>query len=188
MIGILMRSIGSPVSANSIRNSLGSSGQRVNHETVDSYLVYLEESLAFYRAKRYDVKAKEGLMLNDKFYPADPELRTASLGLRDADTGHVMEGVVYLELRHKGYDVRLGKVGDREIDFVAVRGTETMYVQVCHSVADPDVERWEVRPFANVRDNYRKVIVVMVPSQNRDRGGIEGMTLREFLHGGDGRA
>lgn len=179
----LMMGIGVPVSANSIRNSMGVKGQRVNHGTVDAYLGYLEESRAFYRAKRFDVKAKEDLSLNDKFYPADPGLRTASLGRRDADIGHVMESIVFLELRRRGYTVRVGKMGDREIDFVATRGSEFVYLQVCNSMNDPDVEAREIGPLMDVRDNYRKVVVVMVPSLNIDRSGIEEMTLREFLLG-----
>ncbi|MBE6525740.1 MAG: ATP-binding protein, partial [Thermoplasmata archaeon] len=173
----LMRNIGSPVSVKSIRDYMTSSGIKVNFETVDSYLGYLEESLAFYRVKRYDMKAKEELVINDKFYLSDLGLITAILGRRDADIGHLMENIVYLELRRRGYKIYTGKSGDHEIDFVAMGSEDRLYIQVCYSLRDPSTEERELRPLKSIKDDYKKIIVVMEESVNTDRDGIKEILL-----------
>jgi len=157
----LMRNIGSRISVKSIRDYMTSSKIKVNFETVDSYLGYLEESLAFYRVKRYNMKAKEELVINDKFYLSDLGLRTAILGRRDADIGHLMENIVYLELRRRGYRIYTGKSGDHEIDFVAMGSEDRLYIQVCYSLKDPSTEERELRPLKSIKDDYRKIITVM---------------------------
>ncbi len=177
----LMRNIGSPVSVKSIKDCMASSGIKVNFETVDSYLGYLEESLAFYRVKRYDMKAKEELVINDKFYLSDLGLRTAILGRRDADIGHLMENIVYLELRRRGYKIYTGKSGDYEIDFVAMGSEDRLYIQVCYSLKDPSTEERELRPLKSIKDDYKKIIVVMEESVNTDRDGIKEILLSDFL-------
>jgi len=177
----LMRNIGSPVSVKSIRDYMTSSGIKVNFETVDSYLGYLEESLAFYRVKRYDMKAKEELVINDKFYLSDLGLITAILGRRDADIGHLMENIVYLELRRRGYKIYTGKSGDHEIDFVAMGSEDRLYIQVCYSLRDPSTEERELRPLKSIKDDYKKIIVVMEESVNTDRDGIKEILLSDFL-------
>ena len=177
----LMRNIGSPVSVKSIKDCMASSGIKVNFETVDSYLGYLEESLAFYRVKRYDTKAKEELVINDKFYLSDLGLRTAILGRRDADIGHLMENIVYLELRRRGYKIYTGKSGDYEIDFVAMGSEDRLYIQVCYSLKDPSTEERELRPLKSIKDDYKKIIVVMEESVNTDRDGIKEILLSDFL-------
>ncbi len=177
----LMRNIGSPISVKSIKDYMASSGIKVNFETVDSYLGYLEESLAFYRVKRYDTKAKEELVINDKFYLSDLGLRTAILGRRDADIGHLMENIVYLELRRRGYKIYTGKSGDYEIDFVAMGSEDRLYIQVCYSLKDPSTEERKLRPLKSIKDDYKKIIVVMEESVNTDRDGIKEILLSDFL-------
>ncbi|MBQ2762666.1 MAG: ATP-binding protein [Candidatus Methanomethylophilaceae archaeon] len=177
----LMRNIGSPISVKSIRDYMTGSGIKVNFETVDSYLGYLEESLAFYRVKRYDMKAKEELVINDKFYLSDLGLRTAILGRRDVDIGHLMENIVYLELRRRGYKIYTGKSGDHEIDFVAMGSEDRLYIQVCYSLRDPSTEERELRPLKSIKDDYRKIIIVMEESVNTDRNGIKEILLSDFL-------
>lgn len=179
----LIRNIGSLVSVKSIQDYMQSNGLKVNFETVDDYLGYLEESLAFYRVKRYNVRAKEELVVNDKFYLADPGIRTAVLGRREADLGHLMENLVYLELRRRGFAVYVGVAGDSEIDFVAIDGSHKVYLQVCYSLEDPATAERELRPLIKCGDSYRKLIVVMRPSLNRDNNGIEELPLRDLLNG-----
>lgn len=182
----LMRNIGNLLSIKSIRDFMISNGIKVNFQTVDDYLGFLEESLAFYRVKRYNIKAKEELVVNDKFYASDLGLRTAVFGKRDADIGRIMENLVYLELRRRGFSVYVGKVGNYEIDFVAFDDVLTVYIQVCYSLNDPTTEEREIRPLRVVDDDYRKVVIVMQPSINKDRGGITELELREFLTGDEG--
>lgn len=181
----LMRNIGNLLSVKSIRDFMVNNGIKVNFQTIDDYLGYLEESLAFYRVKRYNIKAKEELVVNDKLYVSDLGLRTAVLGRRDADIDNIMENLVYLELRRRGYVVYVGRVGNHEIDFVAIDDARTVYVQVCFSFNNPVTEEREVRPLRAVDDDYRKVVIVMQPSMNLDRGGIAELGLREFLTGAD---
>lgn len=179
----LMRNIGSLISVKSICDYMASSGLKVNFETADNYLRYLEESLAFYRVKRYNIKAKEELVVNDKFYLSDPGIRTAVLGRRDADIGHMMENLVYLELRRRGFDVYVGNNRGAEIDFVAMNGETKLYIQVCYSLRDPSTEECEVRPLRSIDDDYRKIVVTMEPSLNTDRNGIAEIGLRDLLTG-----
>ncbi|MDR3205582.1 MAG: ATP-binding protein [Candidatus Methanoplasma sp.] len=179
----LMRNIGNPVSVKSIRDYMTSNGLKVNFDTVDDYLGCLEESLTFYRAKRYNIKTKEELVVNDKFYLSDLGIRTAVLGRREADVGRIMENLVYLELRRRRFTVYVGKLDDNEIDFVAMDGIRKVYVQVCYSLKDPDTEFREIRPLKAINDHHRKIVVVMERSMNSDRDGISEIELREFLKG-----
>jgi Predicted ATPase (AAA+ superfamily) len=179
----MMRNVGNPTSVKSIKDHMASSGSKVNFETVDNYLGYLEESLAFYRSKRYNIKAKEELVVNDKFYLSDPGIRTAVLGKREGDIGNMMENLVYLELRRRGFKIFVGKIDEFEIDFVAVDDSRKLYVQVCYSLRDPDTEDREIRPLKMIRDDHRKIIIVMERSLNKDHEGIAEIGIREFLTG-----
>ena len=181
----LMRNIGNLLSIKSIRDFMIGNGIKVNFQTIDDYLGYLEESLAFYRVKRYNIKAKEELVVNDKFYVSDLGIRTAVLGKRDADIGRVMENIVYLELRRRGFTVYVGKIGNYEIDFVAINDSCTVYIQVCYSLNDSVTEEREIRPLRAVDDDYRKIVIVMQPSMNKDRGGVVELDLRKFLSGAE---
>ena len=177
----LMRNIGSPVSVKSIMDYIVSAGFKVNFETVDNYLGMLEEAFIFYRAKRFDMKAKEELVVNDKFFIADTWLRNAALGFREADMGQFMENLVYLELRRRGYTVFVGKINALEIDFVAMNAKSTAYYQVSYSIEDPETKRRELEPLKRLRDAHRKTVITMVPSLNADHDGIREVGLREFL-------
>jgi len=177
----LMRNIGNPVSVKSIMDYIVSAGYKVNFETVDNYLGMLEEAFIFYRAKRYDTKAKEELVVNDKFYIADTGLRNAALGFRDADIGRFMENLVYLELRRRGCSVFVGKLNTLEIDFVAMKKDSIVYYQVSYSIEDPETKKRELEPLKKLRDGHRKTIITMVPSLNTDHDGIREVGLREFL-------
>jgi len=177
----LMRNIGYPVSVKSIVNYMNSAGFKVNFETVDGYLGMLEEAFVFYRAKRYDIKAKEELVVNDKFYTADLGMRNAVLGFRDADISQFMENVVYFELRRRGYSVYVGKLNSLEIDLVAIRTEDMAYYQVSYSIEDPKTKERELEPLRMIKDAHRKTVITMVPSVNRDHNGIREIGLREFL-------
>lgn len=177
----LMRNIGNPVSVKSIMDYMVSAGFKINFETVDSYLGMLEEAFIFYRLKRYDTKAKEELVVNDKFYIADIGLRNAELGFRNADIGQFMENLVYFELRRRGYSVFVGKFNSLEIDFVAMNTERVMYYQVSYSIEDPGTRERELEPLKRLRDGHRKTVITMIPSLNKDHDGIREIGLREFL-------
>jgi hypothetical protein len=177
----LMRNIGNTVSVKSIMDYMVSAGFKVNFETVDSYLGMLEEAFVFYRAKRYDTKAKQELVVNDKFYVADLGLRNAALGFRDADIGQFMENLVYLELRRRGYSVFVGKFNALEIDFVAMNSESTSYYQVSYSIESPETRKRELEPLMKLKDGRRRTIITMIPSLNKDHDGVREIGLREFL-------
>lgn len=179
----LMRNIGNLVSVKSICDFMSSNGSKINFETADSYLGYLVESFAFYRVKRYSIKAKEEMTVNDKFYVSDLGLRTSVLGHRNANIGHLMENAVYLELRRRGFKVYVGYNGESEIDFIAMDSHTKCYFQVCYSMRDPETEEREIRPLKRIKDSYRKAVIVMERSINTDRDGIEEILLRDFLSG-----
>lgn len=179
----MMGNIGNLISVKSVKDYISSAGLKVNFETVDDYLNHLEESLTFYRAKRYNIKSKEELVVNDKFYLSDLGIRTAVLGRRDADIGRIMENLVYLELRRRGFTIYVGKLDDAEVDFVAIDDVKKLYVQVCYSLRDPETEAREVKPLKMIKDDYQKAIIVMERSLNSDRDGISEIGLREFLLG-----
>jgi len=141
----------------------------------------LEEAFVFYRAKRYDLKSKEELIVNDKFFIADSGLRNAVLGFRDLEMGRFMENVVYLELRRRGYSVFVGKINALEIDFVAINTKSTAYYQVSYSIEDPETKKRVLEPLKKLRDGHRKTVITMVPSLNVDHDGIREVGLREFL-------
>lgn len=180
---LLMQSIGTPVSVKSLRDRMVRDGLGVNFETVDSYLRHLEDAFMFHRVGRYDIRTKGEMVVNDRFYPGDPGLISTVLGGMGVDREHLMENLVYLELRRRGYTVNVGKIGDAEVDFVARDGERTVYVQVCCSLRDPSTEEREVRPLRMIRDDNRKVVIVMEESVNTDRDGMAEIGLREFLLG-----
>ena len=177
----LMKNIGSQISIKKIKDYLTSTGFKINFETVDNYLSYLEDSLIFYRVKKYNIKAKEELIVNDKFYLTDLGMRTAVLGERDGDIGHLMENIVYFELKRQGYGVNVGKIKENEVDFIASKSDKKIYVQVCYSLRDPDTKKRELLPLNSIKDNYEKIIVVFEPSLNVDNEGIREVLLNDFL-------
>jgi predicted AAA+ superfamily ATPase len=146
-------------------------------------LGYLEEAPAFYRVKRHNIKAKEALAVNDKFYLADLGIGTAVLGRRDADMGRLMENLVFLELRRRGFAVYAGRLADAEVDFVAMSGSGKAYAQACYSMRGPATEERETRPLRAIRDGHGKVVITMEKSLNADRDGIAEIGLREFPTG-----
>jgi predicted AAA+ superfamily ATPase len=133
-----------------------------------------------YKAPRYDVKGKQHLKSLEKYYAVDVGLRHIVLGERGRDVGRTLENIVYLELIRRGYTVRVGKVGEAEIDFVAALGDKRMYVQVAASVLDPAVFAREFEPLRAVKDHYPKLVLTMdeLPS---GLDGIEQRNLVDFL-------
>ena len=189
IILFLADNIGSTVSANSIGNTLVNeglleSGTRKNApsaHTVQAYVGALLESYIFYEVKRFDIKGKEYLRTLGKYYIADIGLRNYLLGFRDRDTGHVLENIVYFELLRRGYDVAIGKVDNAEIDFVATKADEKIYVQVTESMTSEDVRRRELSPLQKVRDNYEKIVLSLDPGLETSFEGIKSMNLINWL-------
>ena len=150
-------------------------------QTIASYVNALKEAYLFYEIKRFDIKGKEELKTLGKYYIVDIGLRNYLLGYRDVDTGHLIENVVYFELLRRGYDVAVGKIGTREIDFIATNDHEKIYFQVTDDMTSESTRERELAPLKMVRDNYRKVILAMNTNSTASVEGIEIIRLIDFL-------
>ena len=151
--------IGNNISANVIANTLKSQGHKISSDTVDNYLTLMCNAFVIYQCERYDIRGKERLRTNGKYYVADLSLRNKLLGYKQSDLGHLIENLVYLEYKRRGYDVYIGKYDTLEIDFIAVKDDEKMYVQVALSALDETVLEREIRPFSLISDKYPKILI-----------------------------
>lgn len=181
VIRFLFDNVGNIVSAKKIADSLTSFGRKTTSATVESYIHALEESFILYRAGRYDIKGKQHLKSLEKYYLVDQGLRSLVSGNRSRDVGYVLENIVYLELRRRGYQVYVGKVGNQEIDFFVEKGDDKAYYQVSASILDQHTYQREIAPLKAVRDHYPKYIVTMdeVPM---GEDGIKQIHVMEFLN------
>ena len=167
IILFLADNIGSNVSSSTIRNTLSSVGllnekrnkKAPSSHTVDSYINAIVETFMFYEIKRFALKGKEYLKTLGKYYIADIGIRNYLLGLRDRDRGHILENIVYFELLRRGYDVAIGKIDNKEIDFIANNPKEKIYFQVTESLSNEDTRKRELDPLKKIKDNYEKIIL-----------------------------
>jgi len=157
----LFDNIGNIVSSKKIADSLTSYGRKTNPITVENYVTALLESYILYKASRYDVKGKQHLKSLEKYYVSDISLRHIVLGERDKDIGRILENIVYLELVRRGYTVKIGKVGEKEVDFVATTGDQRIYYQVAASVLDPVTYEREFASLRIIKDHYPKYVLTM---------------------------
>lgn len=185
----LADNIGSSVSISSIGNTLVSEGLlddsgrrgKPSAHTVQAYVNALLESYFFYEIKRFDIKGREFLRTLGKYYIVDIGLRNYLLGFRNRDSGHVIENVVYFELLRRGYDVAIGKVGNAEIDFIAAKADEKIYVQVTESMESETVRTRELAPLQGIPDNYEKIVLSLHPGLETSYDGIKSIDLIEWL-------
>jgi predicted AAA+ superfamily ATPase len=141
----------------------------------------LRNAFVFYAAERYDVRGKQILKTLEMYYIIDLGFRNMLLGYRDADRGHIMENVVFLELLRSNYRVYIGKVGDKEVDFVAEKPNEKLYIQVTESMATPEVRERELRPLKLINDNYEKIVLSMDRDYIKSYDGIKSLNLIDWL-------
>lgn len=192
IILFLADNIGSSISVSSIGNTLVNEGLLENGKrkgapsthTVQSYVNALLESYFFYDIKRFDVKGKEYLRTLGKYYIVDIGLRNYLLGFRNRDTGHTLENIVYFELLRRGYDVAIGKVDNSEVDFIASKADDKLYVQVTESMQSEDVRTRELTPLTKIRDNYEKIVISLDTDLNASYDGIKSVNLIEWLLSG----
>ena len=185
----LADNIGSSVSISSIGNTLVSEGLlddsgrrgKPSAHTVQAYVNALLESYFLYEIKRFDIKGREFLRTLGKYYIVDIGLRNYLLGFRNRDSGHVIENVVYFELLRRGYDVAIGKVGNAEIDFIATKADEKIYVQVTESMESETVRARELAPLQGIADNYEKIVLSLHPGLETSYDGIKSIDLIEWL-------
>lgn len=182
MIKFLLDNVGNVVSSKKIADSLTSYGRKTTPITVENYINYLIQSFVMYKAERYDVKGKQYLKTLEKYYLVDVGFRRLLLKDSGRDIGHILENIVYLELIRRGYTVSIGKIEDKEIDFIAEKAGEKMYFQVAASVLDEDTYSREIAPLKKVPDHYPKYIISMdeIPM---GEDGIQQINVIDFLLG-----
>jgi predicted AAA+ superfamily ATPase len=181
VINFLFDNIGNSTSINKISNTLSSNGKKTNPVTIDNYVRYLIDSYIIYQIKRYDIKGKEFLKTQGKYYIADIGLRNAVLGLRNIDQGFILENLVFLELKRRGYEVAIGKIGDLEVDFIATNDTEKMYIQVAHTIMSDSTLNRELKSLKRINDNYPKLLITQDKVLNEDFQGIKHINVIDFL-------
>lgn len=184
----LCSNIGSITSPNNIGNVLSnegdiqnSKGKNIAGKTVDKYISMLRSAFIFYSVGRYDVKGKQLLKTLGKNYIIDMGFRNILLGYRDADRGHIIENIVFLELLRRDYRVYIGKVGETEVDFVAEKPNDKIYIQVTESMGSPETRERELRPLRMISDNYEKIVLSMDRDYINSYDGIKSLYLIDWL-------
>lgn len=155
----MMDNSGSLNSPNNIANVPDANRVPTNHVTVGRYISYLRDAFVFYEAKRYDIKGKKYLSTQAKHYVCDSGMRYAVLGTRDMDWGRMYENAVFLELMRRSYETYVGKLYQKEVDFVAKRGSELVYIQVIDDISSESTLERELAPLLSVRDAFPKVLI-----------------------------
>lgn len=173
--------VGQTFSALTLSRYLKGQNRQMDPETVYSYLNKLEGAYILHRCSRYDIKGKEILKTQEKFYLADPAFRFAALGYHDDMVASSLENIVYMELLRRGYDVYVGKFDSSEIDFVAVRRDEKIYIQICESVKREETEKREYGNLLSIADNYPKYVLRMDEMAGGNYEGIRTMHVMDFL-------
>lgn len=173
--------VGTLINPSSISDFMKKNGSNIDNETVDKYLKMIENAYFIYRVPRYELKGKQLLKTQGKYYFVDNGLKNVLAGFSSYDTGSSYENIVYMELLRRGYEVYVGKYNDLEIDFVAVSPNEKIYYQVTRSLLSEDVENREKKSLLAINDNYKKVILTMDMAYNKIIEGIEVKNIVDFL-------
>lgn len=179
----IVENVGKTFSANAIVKFLKGEGRSLSVETVYNYLEWLEKAFIIYRCSRYDMQGKSSLKTQEKFYLADSSLKYCIMGFDPRSVAAMLENIVYFELRRKGYDVYVGKNETKEIDFVAIRRDEKVYVQVCRNL--PEQSDREIANLLEIKDHYPKYVVTLDDLAGGNINGVKIIHLADFLLLGD---
>ena len=177
----LIDNISNQTSTHSIAQAFHREQVETNDRTVSTYIKHLCSAFAFYRVRRYDIQGKRYLASNDKYYLSDHAFKYARLGTKNADYGRMIENIVAIELLRRGYELYAGVLYRKEIDFVAIKRSEKLYIQVANSVDDPDTFRREVDPLLRIRDAYPKIVLTRTRQEPYQHEGVWIIDVADWL-------
>ena len=180
-VNFLIDNISNLTSLRSIENFLKSSGYSPSHNTIGTYINYLLNAFAFYEVKRYDIKGKKYLSTEQKYYLADNSIKYAILGTKKLDTERVLENIVFMELKRRNYEVYVGVLPNKEVDFIAVKPNIKLYIQVAAFVDNPETLKRETAPFYEIKDNYPKIIIARTYQEEYSIDGIKIIDIANWL-------
>lgn len=181
LIDYLMDNIGNLISIRSIADTLESSRMKADHKTIGKYVDALCKAFAFYRFRRYDVRGKRYLRSEDKYYLVDQSFRFARLGTKNMDYGRVLENIVAMELLRRGYEVYVGVLYKKEIDFVAIKQGEKLYIQVANNISEEKTFEREVSPLLAIKDAFPKMLIARTYQPEYQHEGIRIVDAAEWL-------
>jgi len=177
----LIDNIANLTTARKLTEAINNRGDKVDHKTVDKYINYLCKAFAFYKVKRYDIQGKKYLESSEKYYLSDHSFKYAKHGTKNPDYGRALENIIAIELMRRGYELYVGVLYKKEIDFVAIKGNEKIYIQVANSIEDEETRNRELDPLMKIKDAYPKMVITRTGYPEYDIDGIKIIDVADWL-------